>query len=49
MSIARVFDVLLAIVGVAMATTIFSSPNTSSVVQAFGNAFSGSLRASLGH
>lgn len=43
-----VFDVLGGIVLVAMATTIVSRPNTAKVVTAFGNAFSGSIRAALG-
>ena len=42
------FDVLGGIVLVAMATTIVSRPNTAKVIQAFGNAFSGSIRAALG-
>lgn len=43
-----IYDVLGGIVLVAMATTIVSRPNTAKVVQSFGNAFSGSIRAALG-
>ncbi|HZP28427.1 MAG TPA: hypothetical protein VFC99_05710 [Acidimicrobiia bacterium] len=49
MTVSRIFDVLLAIVGVAMAATIFQSPNTAAVIRSFGDAFSGSLKAAQGH
>lgn len=42
-------DVLGAIVTVALVTTIVSHPDTSRVITAAGNAFSGSLRAAQGH
>jgi hypothetical protein len=42
-------QVALAIVGVAVAVVLVSSKNTSSIIGATGNAFSGSLRAALGH
>lgn len=41
-------DVLGAIVTVALVTTLVSHPQTSSVVNAFGNAFSHSLLAAQG-
>lgn len=44
-----IFDVLGGIVLVAMATTIVSRKTTAGVITAFGNAFSGSIRAALGH
>lgn len=43
-----IFDVMGGIVLVAMATTIVSRRTTAQVVTAFGNAFSGSIRAALG-
>lgn len=44
----RVFDVALAIVGVAMATAILRSPNTANVITSIGGAFSQGVRAGLG-
>lgn len=44
-----IFNFLGAIVAVALVTTIVASPNTSAVIRAFGDSFSGSLRASMGH
>lgn len=44
----RVFDVLGAIVTVALVTTIVSRPNSAKVIQAMGDAFSGSIRAAIG-
>mgnify|MGYP004702470007 CR=1 FL=1 len=46
--IAKLFDVLGLIVGVAMTTVIVTGKNTSAVITAFGNAFSGSLSAAMG-
>ncbi len=43
-----VIAVLLAIVTVAMITTIVSRPNSANVIRAGGGAFSGSLRAAMG-
>jgi hypothetical protein len=43
-----IFDVLGGIVLVAMATTIVSRRNTARVIDAFGDAFSQSLRAAMG-
>ena len=46
--LAKIASVLSAIVGVAMATVIVTGKNTSSVITAFGNAFSGSIKAAMG-
>jgi hypothetical protein len=48
MQYGRVFDVALAIVGVAMATAILRSSNTASIIQAIGSGFATSVRAALG-
>ncbi len=48
MQVGRIFDVAIAIVGVAMATTILRSPNTARVIAASGSAFAQAVRASLG-
>lgn len=48
MNLDKAFNVLTAIVGVALAATIVGSRNTSGIVRSFGNAFSGSLRAARG-
>lgn len=45
----KLFTLLGAIVTVALATTIVSHPASASVVTAFGNAFSGALRAAEGN
>lgn len=44
----KLFTLLGSIVTVALATTIVSHPASASVITAFGNAFSGSLRAAQG-
>lgn len=49
MNVGRIIDIFAAIVGVASVTVLVSSPNTASIITAWGNAFSGSLRASMGH
>lgn len=49
MQIGRIFDLFAGIVGVAMAFVIVSSKNTASIINAWGSAFSGSLRAAIGH
>lgn len=41
-------DIALAIVAVAMITTIVSHRNSARVITAAGNAFSGSIRAATG-
>ena len=48
MTAGRLFDVIGAIVGVALVTTIVAHPNTAKVLTALGGAFSGSLRAAQG-
>lgn len=44
----RVADIAIAIVAVAMITTIVAHRNSARVVTAVGNAFSGSIRAATG-
>lgn len=41
-------DIALAIVAVAMVTTIVSHRNSARVITSVGNAFSGSIRAATG-
>jgi hypothetical protein len=45
---ASIADVLMAIVFVALATTLVSHKNTSSDISAAGNAFSSSIKAATG-
>ena len=45
----KVFNVLSAIVTVALVTTIVAHPNSAQDISAMGNAFSGSLRAAEGY
>ncbi len=49
MTVSRIFDVLLAIVGGGLAATILHTPGTAAVLRSFGDAFSGSLKAAQGH
>lgn len=44
----RMFNILAAIVTVALVTTIVSRPTSATVIKEMGNAFAGSIRASLG-
>jgi hypothetical protein len=44
----RVFNVLGAIVTVALVTTIVSRPTSAQVIKSMGDAFSSSIRAALG-
>lgn len=44
----RVFNLLGAIVIVALVTTLVAHKNTGNVVKAFGNAFNGSLKTAMG-
>jgi hypothetical protein len=44
----RVFNVVGAIVTVALVTTIVSRPNSASVIKSMGDAFATSIRAALG-
>lgn len=48
MNLDKLANIATAIVGVAMVTTIVSRPSSAGVITAIGNAFSGSIRASLG-
>lgn len=48
MSVGKIFDVFTAIVSVAMAFVLVSSPNTAGIITAWGNAFSGSVKAAIG-
>lgn len=44
----KMFNVLGAIVTVALVTTIVSRPTSATVIKASGDAFAGSIRAALG-
>jgi hypothetical protein len=44
----NVSDIALAIVGVATITALFGNPNSASVINSIGAAFSNAIRASLG-
>lgn len=48
MALGKIVDIFAAIVGVAMAFVVVSSPNTANIINAWGNAFGGSLKASMG-
>lgn len=45
----RIFNLLGAIVVVALVTTVVAHPNSAKVVSALGSTFAGSLRAAQGH
>lgn len=45
----KVFNVLGAIVTVALVTTVVSRPTSASVINALGGSFAGSIRAALGN
>lgn len=45
----KLFNVMGAIVTVALVTTIVSRPTSAQVIQAMGSAFAGSIRAALGN
>lgn len=49
MSANNVFDVMAAIVTVALVTVIVTKPNTAAVIRAMGDAFSGSIRVAMGN
>lgn len=49
MSAGRIFDIFSGIVSVAMVSVIVSSKNLAGIIQAFGNLFSGSLKAAMGN
>ena len=44
----RMFNVLGAVVTVALVTTIVSRPTSAQVIRSMGDAFAGSIRAALG-
>jgi hypothetical protein len=44
----RIFNVLGAIVTVALVTTVVSRPTSAQVIKSMGDAFAGSIRAALG-
>lgn len=44
----KAFNILGAIVTVALVTTIVSRPTSASVIKAMGDAFAGSIKAALG-
>ena len=48
MNLDKLFNLGALIVGVALVTTLVSHSGTSGVVKAFGDAFSGALRAAQG-
>lgn len=48
MNFDRIFTVAGAIVTLATVTTIVSNSNSAAVIRAFGDAFSGSIRAAMG-
>lgn len=49
MEIGKFFDIFALIVSVAMAFVIVSSKNTANIINAWGTAFSGGLKAAEGH
>jgi hypothetical protein len=49
MQVGRIFDIFAAIVSVAMAFVLVSSKNTADIIKSFGSAFSGSVKAAIGH
>lgn len=48
MALGRIIDLFAAIVAVGMVTVIVTSPNTSSIITAWGQSFSSSLSAAMG-
>jgi hypothetical protein len=48
MSVARVFDIFAALVTVAGVMVVVTSPNTSKIITAWGDAFATSTRAATG-
>ncbi len=49
MQLGRIADIFTAIVGVALAYVIVSSSNTAGIINAWGGAFAGSVKAAEGH
>lgn len=48
MNFGQIISIFAGIVGVALAFVIVSSPQTAAIIKAWGDAFSGSLRAAIG-
>lgn len=48
MSVGKIIDIFGAVVTVALAFVLVSSTQTAAIIKAWGDAFSGSLRASMG-
>lgn len=48
MAFGKIVDIFAAIVGVALAFVIVSSGNTANIINAWGSAFAGSIRAAEG-
>jgi hypothetical protein len=48
MSVGRVFDIFASIVTLGVCFVVVSSPNTAQIIKAWGDAFSGSMRAAMG-
>lgn len=48
MNMDKFFNVLSAIVGVALVATVVGSRRSAGIIRSFGNAFAGSLRAAQG-
>jgi hypothetical protein len=44
----KIFNILGAIVTVAMVSVIVSSPNTGKIIREFGSSFSGAVRSAMG-
>jgi hypothetical protein len=49
MALGRFFDIFASIVTVALAFVVVSSTQTANIINAWGQAFSGGLRAAMGH
>lgn len=48
MNLGRIVDIAIAIVVVAGITVAVSSPNTAPIIKAFGDSYSGSIKAAMG-
>lgn len=48
MSLNEIISLFAAIVSLAMVAVVIQSPNTAGIIKAWGDAFSGSLRAATG-
>ncbi len=49
MPVGQIIGIFASIVTVALAFVLVSSPNTAGIIKAWGDAFSGSIRAAIGH